>query len=202
MRTRKPPEERKAEILHAATTLITERGYKKVAMIDVANSIGVSKAALYVYYPTKDALFEAVVSKSLEAPLAAIKEASMQPTEIAEKLTNMLVNSFTLALYKPKPMIELINSSRKYAQDILQDHTQQTLKLFARALDEAQRDNIIQLSATGLSTDEAAELMLSCSHGAALGTTIGSPILPRDQMGLRVSALVHGLINGWKSLPD
>ena len=197
MRTRKAPEERKAEIITTAASLITQHGYKKVAMIDVANAIGVSKAALYVYFPTKDALFEAVVFQSLEAPLAAIKNASEARINTTEKLTNMLVNSFTLALYKPKPMIELINSSRGYAQNILKDHTQQSLDLYSEVLNHAQLHGEITLPSQYLSTEVAAKLILSCAHGAALGTNIGSPVLPQEQMKTRISALIYSLIRGW-----
>ena len=197
MRTRKAPEERKAEIITMAAALITQHGYKKVAMVDVANAIGVSKAALYVYFSTKDALFEAVVFQSLEAPLAAIKNASKTHVNITEKLTNMLVDSFFLALYKPKPMIELINSSRGYAQNILKDHTQQSLDLYSEVLNHAQQQGKITLPSQYLNTEDAAKLILSCAHGAALGTTIGSPILPQEQMKLRITALIHSLIKGW-----
>ncbi len=197
MRTRKAPEERKAEIITAATSLVNQHGYKKVAMIDVANAIGVSKAALYVYFPTKDALFEAVVFQSLEAPLAAIKNASEASSNTTTKLTNMLVDSFSLALYKPKPMIELINSSRRYAQNILKDHTQQSLDLYTAVLNNAQQQGEISLPSQYLNTEEAAKLVLSCAHGAALGTNIGSPILPQKQMKTRITALIHSLIKGW-----
>lgn len=198
MRTRKAPEERKAEILSTATKLINQFGYKKVAMIDVANAIGVSKAALYVYFPTKDALFEAVVFQSLEAPLAAIEAASQAPVDTTQKLTNMLVDSFSLALYKPKPMIELINSSRRYAQDILKDHTQQSLMLYANVLDEALEKGEIELTPHCSNSEEAAKLILSCGHGAALGTNIGSPILPLEQMKQRITAFISSLMYGWK----
>jgi len=198
MRTRKAPEERKAEILKAATSLINQFGYKKVSMVDVANAIGVSKAALYVYFPTKDALFEAVVFQSLEAPLAAIKAASKGATPIDEKLASMLVDSFALALYKPRPMIELINSSRLYAQNILKDHTQKSLDLYASVLEQAQQSGEIELNPKYLDTEGAAKIILSCGHGAALGTNIGSPILPKEQMEQRITALIYTLVNGWK----
>ncbi len=197
MRTRKAPEERKAQIITAAASLINQHGYKKVAMIDVANAIGVSKAALYVYFPTKDALFEAVVFQSLEAPLAAIKSASKTQVDTTAKLTSMLVESFSLALYKPKPMIELINSSRGYAQNILKDHTQQSLELYTSVLNSAQQQGEITLPSQHLNTEDAAKLILSSAHGAALGTNIGSPILPQKQMQTRITALVHSLIKGW-----
>ncbi|OUR95165.1 hypothetical protein A9Q81_13795 [Gammaproteobacteria bacterium 42_54_T18] len=197
MRTRKAPEERKAEIITAATLLVNQYGYKKVAMVDVANAIGVSKAALYVYFPTKDALFEAVVFQSLEAPLAAIKAASETQSNTTIKLTCMLVESFSLALYKPKPMIELINSSRGYAQNILKDHTQQSLDLYSTVLNNAQQRGEITLPSQSLNIEDAAKLVLSCAHGAALGTNIGSPILPPKQMKARITALIHSLIKGW-----
>ncbi len=197
MRTRKAPEERKAEIITAATLLVNQYGYKKVAMVDVANAIGVSKAALYVYFPTKDALFEAVVFQSLEAPLAAIKAASETQSNTTIKLTCMLVESFSLALYKPKPMIELINSSRGYAQNILKDHTQQSLDLYSAVLNNAQQRGEITLPSQYLNIEDAAKLVLSCAHGAALGTNIGSPILPPKQMKARITALIHSLIKGW-----
>ena len=197
MRTRKAPEERKAEIITAATLLVNQYGHKKVAMIDVANTIGVSKAALYVYFPTKDALFEAVVFQSLEAPLAAIKNASETQANTTTKLTNMLVDSFSLALYKPKPMIELINSSRGYAQNILKDHTQQSLDLYTAVLNSAQQLGEITLPSQYIDIENAAKLVLSSAHGAALGTNIGSPILPQKQMKARITALIHSLIKGW-----
>ncbi len=197
MRTRKAPEERKAEIITAATLLVNQYGHKKVAMIDVANTIGVSKAALYVYFPTKDALFEAVVFQSLEAPLAAIKNASETQANTTTKLTNMLVDSFSLALYKPKPMIELINSSRGYAQNILKDHTQQSLDLYTAVLNSAQQLGEITLPSQYIDIENAAKLVLSSAHGAALGTNIGSPILPQKQMKARITALIYSLIRGW-----
>lgn len=197
MRTRKAPEERKAEIITAATLLVNQYGHKKVAMIDVANTIGVSKAALYVYFPTKDAVFEAVVFQSLEAPLAAIKNASETQANTTTKLTNMLVDSFSLALYKPKPMIELINSSRGYAQNILKDHTQQSLDLYTAVLNSAQQLGEITLPSQYIDIENAAKLVLSSAHGAALGTNIGSPILPQKQMKARITALIYSLIKGW-----
>lgn len=199
MRTRKAPEERKAEILTTATELINQVGYQKVSMVDISNKIGISKAALYVYFPAKDALLEAVIFKSLEAPLAAIKHASNEPGNVSQKLINMLSDSFSLALYKPKHMVELINSSRSYAQNILREHTEKSLALYTAVLEDAQQRGEISLINLDIELEDAAKLILSCGHGAALGTNIGSSILPQDLMRERISALVNSLIYGWNN---
>ena len=56
--------ERKArrpqEILEAAFEEFTEHGYAATRVEDVAARLGVTKGTVYLYFPTKDALFEAM----------------------------------------------------------------------------------------------------------------------------------------------
>lgn len=47
--------------LDAAARLITERGIDRVSMTDIASEAGMSKAALYRYFPNKTALVRALV---------------------------------------------------------------------------------------------------------------------------------------------
>jgi AcrR family transcriptional regulator len=70
-RTREQPrwERRKAarpaELLAAALELFTERGYAATRLDDVARRAGVSKGTVYLYYPSKEDLFKAVVREGL-----------------------------------------------------------------------------------------------------------------------------------------
>lgn len=54
-------EERPAELLSAALDLFVERGFSATRLEDVASRAGVSKGTLYLYFPSKDELFKAVV---------------------------------------------------------------------------------------------------------------------------------------------
>ena len=54
-------------ILTAATEAFAERGLRSTAMADVARAADVSTANIYRYFPTKSALFEAVLSDDLIA---------------------------------------------------------------------------------------------------------------------------------------
>ena len=53
-------EEAKSRIIEAALDVFTKRGFDRSTMDEVAHRVGVSKAALYRYFPSKDSLLEAV----------------------------------------------------------------------------------------------------------------------------------------------
>lgn len=53
-------DEREKQILDAATTVIVRLGYDKTAMGDIAAQAGVSRRTLYLYFKSKDAIFEAL----------------------------------------------------------------------------------------------------------------------------------------------
>lgn len=53
--------ERPAEIVEAALSEFAQRGFAGARMADIAVRAGLSKAALYVYFPTKAELFRAVL---------------------------------------------------------------------------------------------------------------------------------------------
>jgi len=53
-------EEARTRILTAANQVFGEKGYRQATMDDVAKKLGVSKGALYLYFASKEELFEAV----------------------------------------------------------------------------------------------------------------------------------------------
>lgn len=67
-------EARPDEILDAALEEFTARGFEAARMEDIAKAAGLSKAAIYLYFPSKMALLEALIEAKV-APLA--KQAQM-----------------------------------------------------------------------------------------------------------------------------
>ncbi|MGZ4864149.1 MAG: TetR/AcrR family transcriptional regulator [Halobacteriota archaeon] len=57
-------EEAKNRILGAAREAFSEKGYDQTTMEDVAHKIGVSKGALYLYFPSKEELFRAITEQA------------------------------------------------------------------------------------------------------------------------------------------
>lgn len=105
-------EARKAAIVEAATELFKEFGYERASMNELAKRLGGSKATLYGYFPSKEALFGAVTRQSAmpyltEATLElrAIPETRANLESIlmsfAEKLLSVTVNdSSAIAVYR------------------------------------------------------------------------------------------------------
>ncbi|MFE7385187.1 TetR/AcrR family transcriptional regulator [Streptomyces zhihengii] len=56
--------EKRAAILAAATRLFLESGYDRTSLAKIAEAAGVSKATLFKQFPTKAALFDAIVTAS------------------------------------------------------------------------------------------------------------------------------------------
>lgn len=67
-------EARPAELTAAALALFVEKGFAATRLEDVAQRAGVSKGTLYLYFDSKEALFEAVVREGI-LPVLAENEA-------------------------------------------------------------------------------------------------------------------------------
>jgi AcrR family transcriptional regulator len=63
-------ETRPQELLDAALELFVEKGFAATRSEEVARRAGVSKGTLYLYYPSKEELFKAVVRQSLSHIIA------------------------------------------------------------------------------------------------------------------------------------
>jgi AcrR family transcriptional regulator len=61
---------RPQELLDAALTLFVEKGFAATRSEEVAKAAGVSKGTLYLYYPSKEELFKAVVRRNLSSLIA------------------------------------------------------------------------------------------------------------------------------------
>jgi AcrR family transcriptional regulator len=62
-RTRKAPEERRAEILDSAARLVLAEGLTAVSMERLARDTGISKALVYNYFASRDHLFAALLKR-------------------------------------------------------------------------------------------------------------------------------------------
>lgn len=65
-----PPETRRAQILHAASTSFADRGYYETSIDDIAALTGLSKGAIYHHFQSKREIFLALI-KAWSADLLA-----------------------------------------------------------------------------------------------------------------------------------
>jgi AcrR family transcriptional regulator len=77
------------QIVVAAEQHFSRYGYEKTTVSDLAKAIGFSKAYIYKFFDSKQAIGEAICSKSLSAIIAAVENAVKDATTATEKFRRM-----------------------------------------------------------------------------------------------------------------
>lgn len=70
--------ERKQQLLEAAATLFSTKGYSSTRIADICATAGVAKGLMYWYFPTKESLFAELV-RSMRTKLRRAQAAAMDP---------------------------------------------------------------------------------------------------------------------------
>ncbi|WP_158453440.1 TetR/AcrR family transcriptional regulator [Pelosinus fermentans] len=73
VRTIKDPEVRRSELIDAAQELFIAFGYNKTMIIDIVKKAGVAKGTFYYYFPSKEAILEAIIARYSTKLAAEIK---------------------------------------------------------------------------------------------------------------------------------
>jgi AcrR family transcriptional regulator len=82
-----PAEERLDEIFQVAAAQFQARGFGATRLDDIAEELGVTRAALYYYFRSKDELIEFVCSHNMEQAEAALQAAREQDRPIEQLRT-------------------------------------------------------------------------------------------------------------------
>jgi TetR/AcrR family transcriptional regulator, regulator of cefoperazone and chloramphenicol sensitivity len=84
-------------ILAAAADLFGEKSYAGTSVRDIAERLGITKAALYYYFPSKETILDALIDPLAAALKQLAARASATPTpgaeEIIEELASILVDA-------------------------------------------------------------------------------------------------------------
>ena len=87
-------EARPLELLEAALALFVEKGFAATRAEEVARLAGVSKGTLYLYYPSKEELFKAVVRHNLSSLIAEGEELASQFVGSSSELLSLLMHTW------------------------------------------------------------------------------------------------------------
>lgn len=87
------PKSIKAErALDGATDVFTRYGYARTTMADIAAKAGMSRPALYLLYPDKEAIFETVIRRMDERKLNEISKALAPMDDLSDRLRTACVS--------------------------------------------------------------------------------------------------------------
>lgn len=68
-----PVEERRSHILAAALDVFSRQGFAQARLDDVARQAGIAKGTVYLYFPTKEALFEELIRSAVTPVLSQVE---------------------------------------------------------------------------------------------------------------------------------
>jgi len=91
---RRTPDETRQCILVAAWDLFRQVGFRKTTVADIAGALGMSSANIYRFFPSKDALTEAICRNQLDLLVESARAAAAGPGGAAER-----VGAVLMALY-------------------------------------------------------------------------------------------------------
>jgi AcrR family transcriptional regulator len=102
LRWRRRKQARPGEILAAALACFKDRGFAGTRLEDVAARAGVTKGTIYLYYSSKEELFEAVVRSELTPNIDHLEAALAEPVPAAVLLERII--TFWAQTIVPSPL--------------------------------------------------------------------------------------------------
>lgn len=117
-------EAKESMIIEAAYSVFLRYGYKRVTMHDIAEVVGISRPAIYILFPNKEAIFKAVIRKmnveSLEKIRRGIVHHTTGRTKLLYAFEMWTIEPFKLIKSSPDAA-ELIYSAYQLAADVLNE---------------------------------------------------------------------------------
>jgi AcrR family transcriptional regulator len=147
VRTVKPPEVRRAEILNAANALFQTRGFADTTVEEIVRSAGVAKGTFYYYFRTKEDVLEAhartLVEAMAERSRAIAQDPSLGP---ADKIAAMLAEQRRLAEVNSGVVDDLHRPENRELHDRSNIETVRILgPIFAEVVEEGKRAGIFDV---------------------------------------------------------
>lgn len=185
-------------LLEAALEEFSAFGFRRTSMESVARRAGVSRATLYLYWKSKDALFRDLVEQTHEDQVAAMEFVyAEEPGDFEHRLLAMLEARFLrfIELTSASPhAAELFDLHGRLCGDVALASQEKSEKLIAKLVRNAVNSGEADLSAAGLSPARVASVIFDCAHGAkGEDPSKSTPADYRIRLGLVVRVLVAGL---------
>ncbi|TCT04404.1 TetR/AcrR family transcriptional regulator [Aquabacter spiritensis] len=89
VRTRETADETRERIARVAEALFRRMGYAKTAVADIAAELGMSPANVYRFFPSKNAIVEAICSRCLTEVEAQIRDIMARPVPARARLFDL-----------------------------------------------------------------------------------------------------------------
>jgi AcrR family transcriptional regulator len=182
-------ERARARIVDAAAAVFRRQGLPGGTMDDIAREIGVSKGALYLYFPTKTRLLEAVQAK-FRAQYTAVLEDHLTAGDVAEGIVGALEGLLS-GEFDPSVYHRLVIDAKTdpAVREALRADAREDRRNLLRILRRLEREGRIARMADPVATTDAVLLLVQGAFSAI--TLLADRAGSREQL-LRSLRLVLG----------
>jgi AcrR family transcriptional regulator len=201
-------DDKRRRVREAALEVFLHHGYRKVTMDDIARGAGVSRPALYLVFPNKEAVFRDVVQAGLDKLIDSIERGLPGRRTLAEQLGYVLevstVGSFELVARAPAAA-ELMNASFEFVGDLFEQYDRRRAEILASLLRTAVRGP----EALRPPAEARARVLIAAAHGCKstaknvkdLRNLVGD-LVQMTVAGMPVGAKHAGRLVGAKRSPE
>lgn len=181
-------DDKRERVLKAAQECFTQYGFKRTAMDDIAQKAAISRAALYLLFPNKEAIFRTLTEELHQAALLRAEAALRSAGALEQRL---------IAIFEGKELelmqlvwgsahgVELVDLKNTLSADIAEQTESRFKELLAQALQQAEQQGKIGLNGVGLEAQQCAELLFLAAQG------LKRPAGGLDLYRQRLAQLIH-----------
>lgn len=195
------PEERPLEILDAALNRFASNGFANTRMEEVAADAGVTAGTIYRYFPSKDALVDALVERHIDLGWSRGREvAEAYGSRTAREILELLLNRWADALEQPQAASLLMVVVREAPQfpAAVKKYAQQLLGQGCLSLERALRHGIERGEFPMLEIEATAQALAAVVVEGTIWRVTFSGHLPSfsvrvDPIRLAIASAVRGL---------
>lgn len=138
-------EEAKSRILEAANKVFAERGYHEATMDDIAKRLGVSKGAIYLYFSSKEDLFEAMCKTAPQAFKEILYSSFRDEANPVQSATQFFDKMLKLSASNPGLSFEILSEASRSPslKRILKQNHEEYEKVLTSFLAEGRKMRIV-----------------------------------------------------------
>ena len=139
IRMRTDPAEMRARILAVANEQFRRIGFHKTSVADIAAELGMSTANVYRFFPSKDAIIEAICGRVMDEVAEFAFGIARTSAPASEKLTQLLTaihHHTKTTLIKEKRMHDMIVAAMRENRAIIKAHIEQMVAMFEAIIRE------------------------------------------------------------------
>lgn len=194
---------RPQELLEAALTLFVEKGFAATRAEEVARLAGVSKGTLYLYYPSKEELFKAVVRAYLTEVIAQGSDIVDQFDGPTSELLHLLAHTWWSRVGASKAsgiMLVIINEANNFP-DLIQFYMDEVVAPSHAMLTRAVQRGMDRGEFRAMDVNSVVQALIApvhflvlYQHCSAACTVNPVPLDPEQFIATQIELLLRGLV--------